>query len=1011
MPGLPSRFEHVAQHGAERLVGAMRPESFTADTVVPRTWAASASESPSPLISSKATRCVSGSPRAELAADAGGELLRLHQVVGGGIERRAIVLRLRLREDLAPAATEAVDHQAPRDREGPREDLGPGDEAPARPMNLEERLLENVLRPSGVARLPHEVAVDAGGELVVHRREGRLFARSVARHRRVACGERSRHRVREQARRGTSCAGSALGRFVSPVGASAGEPCGRTAHPRTEAYAAPPRAVSLAAARDRRPSIRGDYDDDRSLRVSGSRPEGMSRERHAVSRAEYERARTQHDATLRVGSEAIAPRMLSSSRSSMSSPLDPGLLRTVPSSDTTRVACEHADRCGGCPIIALPYNEQLALKRGRVVQSVARYPALELVYTEPVAAADPIVAYRTRAKMIVGLGGKVGLFAKGGGHQVVDIPNCRVISPPLAKVAEAMRARSLADAETGGTLAPFDPGGGGSLRALDLREVRESADAPPKVLVTWVVQRSRTTSVDALRAAAERLMTELPEVLGVSVNFHEGEAPQILGSETILLAGVASARDALGASVHLATYGSFVQAHRGQATRVHAVLAESLGLARIARRQAAPAAPRPLGGLGRDRARPGHHRRDGPPRRVVRARGRARQAGGRVAGVRVTAECGDVATVARGLVERAERFDAAVVNPPRRGMGPTAREWLARLEPAAIAYVSCDPDTLARDLDHLLRLGYATSELRPLDMIPLTDEVETIALLRRSPVPTPRVAYEDDEVIIVEKGAHEPTSPQSEYAGSLLARARKIPNAGDAVPVHRIDIGTSGLVILARRGEVVNRWQEALGSATTRKIYVAATRGVTPSKGAITRELREDGKMYPARTRYRRLAVASGHSVVRVIPEQGRTHQIRRHLAAIGHPVLGDDRYGHVPTNRFFEEKNGLDRAFLHCVRIELDHPVTGTRLIVEAPLPGDLRAVLERTSGPGTLRFLDHKNALGTSGSLSSLPPPPDSTHERGSVLDVDASSPTIHPEAISGDDDDSPDRNSGAF
>src|SRR4051812_41742557 len=100
----------------------------------------------------------------------------------------------------------------------------------------------------------------------------------------------------------------------------------------------------------------------------------------------------------------------------MSSPLDSGLLRaSMPSGDATRVPCEHADRCGGCPIIALPYGEQLALKRGRVVQSVARYPALELVYTEPVMAAEPITAYRTRAKMIVGPGAKIGLFAKGGG--------------------------------------------------------------------------------------------------------------------------------------------------------------------------------------------------------------------------------------------------------------------------------------------------------------------------------------------------------------------------------------------------------------------------------------------------------------------------------------------------------------------------------------------------------------------------------------------------------------------
>ncbi len=684
--------------------------------------------------------------------------------------------------------------------------------------------------------------------------------------------------------------------------------------------------------------------------------------------------------------------------------------------DATRVECEHADRCGGCPIIALPYGEQLALKRGRVVQSVARYPALELVYTEPVTAADPIVSYRTRAKMIVGPGGKIGLFAKGGGHQVVDIPRCRVVSPTLAKVADAIRARSVADAENGGPLAAFDPSGGGSLRALDLREVRETPTSAGRVLVTWVVQRSRAAPVDHLRAAAERLITELPEILGVSVNFHEGEAPQILGSETVLLAGAASARDALGSSTHVATFGSFVQAHRGQAARVHAILAESLGLARAGSSgNGGEKRPRVLdlyGGsgaiaLGLATVGAGVHLVESFAPAVAHVKQAAE-----AQGLPVTSECGDVATVARALADRGERFDAIVVNPPRRGMSPMAREWASRLGPAAIAYVSCDPDTLARDLDHFLRLGYTTSELRPLDMIPLTDEVETVAILRRTLIPTPHVLFEDDDILVVEKGAHEPTAPQGEYAGSLLSRARKIPRAEEAVPVHRIDIGTSGLVILARRAEVVGRWQEALGSASTRKIYVAATRGVTPSKGAITRELREEGKMYPARTRYRRLAVASGHSVLRVIPEQGRTHQIRRHLAAIGHPVLGDDRYGHVPTNRFFEEKNGLDRAFLHCVRIEIDHPVTHARLMIEAPLPGDLRAVLERTSGPGTLRFLDHKNALGTSGSLSSLPPPPDSTHERGSVLDVDASSPTIHPEPISGgDDDDSPERNSGAF
>ena len=79
--------------------------------------------------------------------------------------------------------------------------------------------------------------------------------------------------------------------------------------------------------------------------------------------------------------------------------------------------------------------------------------------------------------------------------------------------------------------------------------------------------------------------------------------------------------------------------------------------------------------------------------------------------------------------------------------------------------------------------------------------------------------------------------------------------------------------------------------------------------------------------------------------------------------------------------------------------------MIVEAPLPGDLRAVLERTSGPGTLRFLHHKNALGGTGA-SSLPPPPDGLHEGGAAgaLDIDSSSPSIRPELTgTGDDDES--------
>ena len=677
---------------------------------------------------------------------------------------------------------------------------------------------------------------------------------------------------------------------------------------------------------------------------------------------------------------------------------------------TERVTCEHADRCGGCPIIALPYGEQLAMKRGRVVQSASRYPTLELVYTEPVAAADPIVEYRTRAKLIVSSGGRLGLYAKGGGHQVVDIPRCRVLSPTLTAIATILRARIVIDEQAGGPLAPFDPGAAGALRAVDVREVR--TDDGPRVLLTLVVQRGRVTDREALDEAARALAAEAPAIVGIAVNFHEGESPQILGTETVVIYGVTSAQDQTGRSKHQATYGSFAQAHRGQAERVHATLVDLLGLQRA--RDVSEERPRILDLYGGSGAIAIAIAQAGASVHLIESFAPSAEYADQAARSQelpIVAEAADVSIALRRLGDEKIHFDAAIVNPPRRGMSPLARELVAQLDVSTVAYVSCDPDTLARDLDHLSRLGFTIATLRPLDMIPLTDEVETIALLRRIGVPAPKVAFEDEDIIIVEKAAHEPTTPQSEYASSLLQRVRRLPGAGDAAPVHRLDAGTSGLVMFAKRPDDAARWQAVLAGEMSRKIYIAGARGVTPSKGAITRDLREDGKMYPARTRYRRLAVASGHSVLRVIPEQGRTHQIRRHLAAIGHPVLGDDRYGHAPTNRFFEEKNALDRTFLHCVRLEFDHPTLNQRMIVEASMPGDLRGVLERTSGPGTLRFLEHKNALGHTGQ-SSLPPPPDSTHDHGSVLDIDSSTPSVRAQLVSDDDDvGTRDRDSGSF
>jgi 23S rRNA (uracil1939-C5)-methyltransferase len=614
------------------------------------------------------------------------------------------------------------------------------------------------------------------------------------------------------------------------------------------------------------------------------------------------------------------------------------LPQAPPSPDVARVACDHAHRCGGCPLIELNYGDQLAHKHAKVAQAASRYPALAELSVAPALGADPVVGYRTRAKLIVAPGGRVGLYEKGGGHEVFDIPRCRVLSPALVSVADALRARVTRDEAAHGPLAPWDGHDGSTLRAIDLREVHPREEAPMGVLVTFVVERSPALRLEQLREAARTLAAEIGSVLGVAVNFHEGEDPQILGRETSLLYGEATTADRVGASTHLATFGSFVQAHRGQAERVHRLVADAVLGSRATR-------PRVLDLYGGSGAIAIALASKGAEVVLVEsfapAAARA-EAAAKKQGLPLSVVPGDVA-IALASLGRKGAFDAIVMNPPRRGMSAAARDGAARVGAATLIYVSCDPSTLARDMDHFVRLGYRATELLPLDMIPLTDQVETIAVLRQAPVPGPRRLYEDDEVLAVEKGPHEPTTPQGEYAGSLLARVQSLKGSEDAVPIHRLDVGTSGVVFFARSPSFAFAWSRALHSPSARKVYVAAVRGAIPETGEVTRELREGKKARKASTGYLRLALRAGHSLVEVVPGQGRTHQIRRHLSAIGHPVLGDTRYGHAATNRFFEEKHGLDRTFLHCARVELDHPTSGKRLVIEAPLAGDLKTVLER--------------------------------------------------------------------
>lgn len=193
-----------------------------------------------------------------------------------------------------------------------------------------------------------------------------------------------------------------------------------------------------------------------------------------------------------------------------------------------------------------------------------------------------------------------------------------------------------------------------------------------------------------------------------------------------------------------------------------------------------------------------------------------------------------------------------------------------------------------------------------------------------------------------------------------LARER----FGDRIhPVHRLDRGTSGVLVIALSGEAAATVQASFERGEAEKRYLALVRGIAPDEGLIDHPIprREDGPRVPAVTAFRRRFAVSAAtapdlpaavqrcSLVEARPRTGRLHQVRRHLKHLSHPLLGDANYGKGDLNRLFRAEVGLGRLALHAASLELVHPVTGARLRLDAPLPEDLALPFSRLGIPAT--------------------------------------------------------------
>jgi 23S rRNA pseudouridine955/2504/2580 synthase len=229
------------------------------------------------------------------------------------------------------------------------------------------------------------------------------------------------------------------------------------------------------------------------------------------------------------------------------------------------------------------------------------------------------------------------------------------------------------------------------------------------------------------------------------------------------------------------------------------------------------------------------------------------------------------------------------------------------------------------------------------------------------------VLLEDDWMMAVDKPSGMAVHTGSGITGGTLVdyvRAylgtRAVRNGFAASPAHRLDRDTSGVILVAIRRPAMVHFTEVFTEGRATKRYLTLVKGRMPrASGRIDLPLSEHQqtaaskavrgvKMQEAVTRWQVVKQGGEAALLACTIETGRTHQIRRHLAALGHPVAGDKKYGDFAFNREAKARWGLKRLFLHSGSIQFPHPEDGRSVHLESPLPAELRDVLARAAIDG---------------------------------------------------------------
>jgi 23S rRNA pseudouridine955/2504/2580 synthase len=222
-----------------------------------------------------------------------------------------------------------------------------------------------------------------------------------------------------------------------------------------------------------------------------------------------------------------------------------------------------------------------------------------------------------------------------------------------------------------------------------------------------------------------------------------------------------------------------------------------------------------------------------------------------------------------------------------------------------------------------------------------------------------RIIYRDEAMLVIDKPAGQAVHGGSGVSLGIIEQLRReMPECRFVELAHRLDRETSGVLLIALKRSALVELHRMLRDGEVRKTYLALATGlwrdkVRNVKLALRKFHTEDGQRQVvvdedgqyAHTIFRLIRSYADFSLLEAELKTGRTHQIRVHLAALQHPIAGDDKYGNFELNRVLK-KRGLKRMFLHAAHVVFNHPLTGQRMELEAPLPVDLSQFLDGLDG-----------------------------------------------------------------